>query len=689
MFGGASRRPWHRVLGGAALVLLLLVVPSVSADGAGAASPSPGAAEVTSPSPGGADTLPPATVAAGADERWYGTPVSVTLTAADEAGGSGVAYTEYKLDDADWVRGTLVTLPAPADHSGDGPHTILYRSADVAGNLEEAHKLTIGIDTRRPRTRAPFAATVMRYQTATLNYKVLDAPPDGGTADVTIRIRNDAGGLVKTLVFAGKPVNTLLSASFTCGLAAGSYRFYVYAADAAGNRQSQAAFNRLKVTSPWSTTLPFRFRVSRIALREVGPCDCPLLGPCQPAPLVDTDYHDEYGVRLSMYDGTLYDHVSAQASYGVRNLVSYNQTGDPFYLARAEAQAQRLIDRKILVGTAWFHPNDFPWPGMTPPWFSALGHGRCLKLFVALYGVTGRQIYMEAAQGTFESFLGCGPSSLPWIVSVDGNGYLWLQEYPQNPPNAVLNGHNTSAYGLYDYYRLTHDERALELFNGALTTVLHYAARFRQPGWISYYSYSRRTAWPSYHQIHINQLLTLYTLTGMTTFARLADTFVRDYPDPLVNGRVRVRPGTYTGLRFDSVSRIIGARTSRVTKAIYLPVTRRERIHYRSGYWYTTTSGPWRGYFLRELAGRLYMPGVVVPTTYDPPRTLVLPAGHTYVGRTFDADGVVTATLPFSAVDATMATVDRRAIVNGVDQVRVAGGPLAGYWLHLGTAVLR
>jgi hypothetical protein len=37
----------------------------------------------------------------------------------------------------------------------------------------------------------------------------------------------------------------------------------------------------------------------------------------------------------------------------------------------------------------------------------------------------------------------------------------------------------------------------------------------------------------------------------------------------------------------------------------------------------------------------------------------------------------------------TKATVDRRAVVNGVDKVRVASGALEGYWLRLGPAVLR
>ena len=45
----------------------------------------------------------------------------------------------------------------------------------------------------------------------------------------------------------GVAVNRRLAASFVCRLAAGQYRFYVYATDAAGNKQSRVASNRLTV----------------------------------------------------------------------------------------------------------------------------------------------------------------------------------------------------------------------------------------------------------------------------------------------------------------------------------------------------------------------------------------------------------------------------------------------------------
>jgi hypothetical protein len=101
------------------------------------------------------DTTPPTTTASGADAFWHNAPVTVTLSAADESGGSGMsgslAKTEYKLDDdVSWTTGTSVTVAAPASHGNDGSHTISYRSTDAAGNVEDAKSCTVNIDTTTP-----------------------------------------------------------------------------------------------------------------------------------------------------------------------------------------------------------------------------------------------------------------------------------------------------------------------------------------------------------------------------------------------------------------------------------------------------------------------------------------------------------------------------------------------------------
>jgi regulation of enolase protein 1 (concanavalin A-like superfamily) len=84
---------------------------------------------------------------------WYTGPVTVTLSAADEADGSGVDRTEYTVDGLAWTPYT-----APFVVSGDKAHQVQYRSVDEAGNVEAAKSLAISIDATAPLTTAQFAA---------------------------------------------------------------------------------------------------------------------------------------------------------------------------------------------------------------------------------------------------------------------------------------------------------------------------------------------------------------------------------------------------------------------------------------------------------------------------------------------------------------------------------------------------
>jgi cytochrome c len=224
---------------------------------------------VTMRAPDGTDKTSPTTVATGATANgWYNHTVTIRLAATDNAGGSGVASITYSVDGGApvTVKGSSATVTIGADdddayvhdsydHDGDdedsrdGAHVVAYYATDVAGNAEAAQALRFNIDTHKPTTKAPYSAKAKRYQRATLKYQVNDETPNGGTAKVIIVIKDGRGNVVKMLELGLKPVNTLLAASFNCSLKAGTYTFYVYATDTAGNTQANVAKNTLKVYS--------------------------------------------------------------------------------------------------------------------------------------------------------------------------------------------------------------------------------------------------------------------------------------------------------------------------------------------------------------------------------------------------------------------------------------------------------
>lgn len=196
------------------------------------------------------DTDAPVTTATGAkDGAWYGRSLTVGLVASDA--GSGVAQLGWGWDVAPLMAdGSQVDVPIAVDAATlNGPHTLSFQAADVAGNIEAVKTLTINVDTVRPRTAAPYAASVARGRTATLRYKVTDPAPCAGKAAVVIKIKNSAGKVVKTLRIARIGVGVVKTKSFAVPRTwkPGTYRFVVYATDVAGNTQARVGSNRLVV----------------------------------------------------------------------------------------------------------------------------------------------------------------------------------------------------------------------------------------------------------------------------------------------------------------------------------------------------------------------------------------------------------------------------------------------------------
>jgi hypothetical protein len=86
------------------------------------------------------DTVAPVTAATTAPAPGG---VAVTLTATDET--SGVARTEVSIDGGDWV-----SYAEPVTVTGDGDHTVAYRSVDRAGVVETEKSVVFQVDATGP-----------------------------------------------------------------------------------------------------------------------------------------------------------------------------------------------------------------------------------------------------------------------------------------------------------------------------------------------------------------------------------------------------------------------------------------------------------------------------------------------------------------------------------------------------------
>ena len=186
------------------------------------------------------DSTPPVTTC-DAPSGWQCAPFTVRFTASDAE--SGVAATWAALDDGPLLEaggpaGASVDIPAPADHSFDGGHTLSYYSIDVAGNSEVAHTMEVKVDTTGPTTSVR-AAVGYKGRAITLRYSVADRlSPE--VAAVTLVVTDGAGETVVSLALGSGRTGAWYRARWTPA-AAGVFHYSVAAQDLAGNAEASAA----------------------------------------------------------------------------------------------------------------------------------------------------------------------------------------------------------------------------------------------------------------------------------------------------------------------------------------------------------------------------------------------------------------------------------------------------------------
>ena len=137
------------------------------------------------------DTVPPATTLRGADDAWHTTDVTLELMGRDEQ--SGVAVTEYRVDDGPWTVGTRFVARAAEDGSNDGAHSFDYRSLDNAGNVEAEQRVVVRVDAGAPVTEVTGADETWQAKDVRLRFAAHDA--HSGVAMTEYRI--DDGPWVK------------------------------------------------------------------------------------------------------------------------------------------------------------------------------------------------------------------------------------------------------------------------------------------------------------------------------------------------------------------------------------------------------------------------------------------------------------------------------------------------------------
>ncbi|MBI4159834.1 hypothetical protein HY504_01575 [Candidatus Wolfebacteria bacterium] len=250
---------------------------------------------------------------------------------------------------------------------------------------------------------------------------------------------------------------------------------------------------------------------------------------------------DERGVILLDYFGDIGRQYNPLAigQYGLGHYNKYLVSGSKYHLEIAKAQADWLVEnlKKNDFGFyVWRHK--FRWrykKYLEPGWLSAHSQGTGISLLGRMWKATGDERYKDAARRAFESLTVTIDKG--GVRYIDGEGNVWLEEYIVNPPTHILNGLIWGLWGVYDWWLVSRDERAHQLFISCAKTIKNNLSRYDIGFW-SRYDLSVQSlpmiASHFYHQLHIVQLRVMHTLTGDDVFRSYANKW-EDYEKSWMN----------------------------------------------------------------------------------------------------------------------------------------------------------
>ena len=191
-------------------------------------------ARMTVDAPPPADTIAPTTAigvsGTAGSNGWFRSNVTISLSASDNQGGSGVSYVEYNLDN-----GPFLPYSAPFSIEAQGATVVRARATDEAGNTGNPVSTVVAIDTAPPAisVSSPTSADYLHTAALQLSFAATDAT-SGIDGSPTARLDS-------TSVTSGESVQLL-------ALTLGSHTLEVTSSDRAGSTSTQTLSFRVIAT---------------------------------------------------------------------------------------------------------------------------------------------------------------------------------------------------------------------------------------------------------------------------------------------------------------------------------------------------------------------------------------------------------------------------------------------------------
>ena len=155
-----------------------------------------------------------------------------------------------------------------------------------------------------------------------------------------------------------------------------------------------------------------------------------------------------------------------------------------------------------------------PYYGLPERWRSCMAQGAALLLFYQVRRLVGNDNDIVSVVRLLLNGFKVRVEDGGLAYDVDGG--LWFEEYAhprgQKKP-FVLNGFMYSLIRLYEYYKLSKDAEALDLFELGLRGLKKLIHRFDTGKWTLYDLLGTDASWPK-HKLHVEFSRKLYMYTG-------------------------------------------------------------------------------------------------------------------------------------------------------------------------------
>lgn len=165
------------------------------------------------------------------------------------------------------------------------------------------------------------------------------------------------------------------------------------------------------------------------------------------------------------------------------------------------------------------------------PWVHGMAQGLALSALLRAYNITNKDVFLETARkayGVFEVDIKSGG-----VRFVDKNGNIWLEEYAILPPPHILNGFIFALFGVYEFYLVTGEKNALDLWENGIKTLENNLNKYDLGYWSLYNLVHSHPATNHYHTWHIEQLKVLYRLTDKKVFLEYSDRWQKYFDSTL------------------------------------------------------------------------------------------------------------------------------------------------------------